>query len=110
MTSNVVSRVTPDLMSEISDVRQIQSRTEPRLGLVMEVESERNSNSDVSYAVAGTRAVSLHTDKMLGYQFPVLPSHVIKTFMTNSGFTINGTGSAATRPDYSKTNMESRFK
>ena len=102
MTSNVVSRVTPDLMSEISDVRQIQSRTEPRLGLIMEVESERNSNLDVNYAVAGTRAVSLHTDKMLGYQFPVLPSHVVKTFMTNSGFTVNGTGSAATRPDYSK--------
>jgi len=102
IASNAISRVTPDLMAEISDTRQIQSRTEPRLGLVMEVESERKENKNVDYAVVGTRAVSLHTDKMLGYQFPVLPSHVINTYFANSGFTTNGTGSTSTKPDFSK--------
>jgi hypothetical protein len=102
IASNAISRVTPDLMSEITDVRQIQSRTEPRLGLVMEVESERNENKNVDYAVVGTRAVSLHTDKILGYSFPVLPSHVVNTFYANSGFTVNGVGSASTKPDFSK--------
>ena len=101
IASNAISRVTPDLVSEITDVRQIQSRTEPRLGLVMEVESERNENKNVDYAVVGTRAVSLHTDKILGYQFPVLPSHVVKTHYANSGFTVNGVGSPSTLPDYS---------
>jgi len=102
ITGNAISRITPDLMTEISDVRQIQSRTEPRLGLVMEVESERNSNDNVDYSVVGTRAVSLHTDKMLGYQFPVLPSHMINTHYANQGFTVNGVGSASTLPDYTK--------
>lgn len=102
ISSNAISRITPDLMTEISDVRQIQSRTEPRLGLVMEVESERKSNNSVDYSVVGTRAVSLHTDKMLGYQFPVLPSHMINTHYANQGFTVNGVGSASTLPDFNK--------
>ena len=103
MTGNVVSRVTPDISTEVQDVRQIQSRTEPRLGLVMEVESERKSNNNVDYSVVGTRAVSLHTDKMLGYQFPVLPSHVINTHFGTNGFTNTPSSPAtSTLPDFSK--------
>jgi len=90
----------PDVLNEISDTRQVQARTEPRLGLIMEVESERNKNEDVSYAVTGTRALSLHTDLMLGRQFPVLPSHTIKTFLANNGFSVDGTGSTSAAPDF----------
>lgn len=97
---STVDDVRPDLVNEISETRQIQSRSEPRLGLIMEVESERNDNKDVNYSITGTRALSLHTDLMLGHHFPVLPSHVVKTKMANIGFSKNGTGSAATVPDY----------
>lgn len=92
----------PMLVNEISDVRQIQSDTQPRLGLIMEVESERNENKSVDYAVIGTRSASLHTDLMLGYQFPVLPSHTTKTYWATSGFSTDGTGSTSTKPDFTK--------
>lgn len=95
-----IDEVRPDVINEISDVRQIQSRTEPRLGLIMEVESERNTNQDVNYAVVGTKATSLHTDLGLGKHFPVLPSHTTKTHMPNHEFTTDGTGEASTLPDY----------
>ena len=99
--SKRINDILPDVLNEISDTRQIQARTEPRLGLIMEVESERNSNKDVDYAVTGTRSTSLHTDLMLGHHFPVLPSHTVKTHLPNNGFTVNGTGSTSVAPDYS---------
>lgn len=95
-----ITETRPDVVNEITDTRQIQARTEPRIGLIMEVESERNENKDVNYAVTGTRALSLHTDLMLGHHFPVLPSHTTKTLLANNGFTTDGTGSASTAPDY----------
>jgi hypothetical protein len=94
--------VKPMVINEITDIRQIQSDTQPRLGLIMEVESERNDNKSVDYAVVGTRSASLHTDLMLGYQFPVLPSHTTKTYWATSGFSTDGTGSASTKPDFTK--------
>ncbi len=100
VSSLTVDDARPDLVNEISETRQIQSRSEPRLGLIMEVESERNDNKDVNYSITGTRALSLHTDLMLGHHFPVLPSHVVKSKMANIGFSKDGTGSAATVPDY----------
>jgi len=99
-SSLTITETTPLLTSEISDIRQIQSRTEPRLGLVMEVESERLENKNVEYAVAGTRSVSLHSDLMLGYHFPVLPSHQTKAQLQLEGFTVNGSGSATVAKDF----------
>ena len=99
--TSTINDVRPDLISEITETRQIQSRTEPRLGLIMEVESERNDNKDVNYSVSGTRALSLHTDLMLGHHFPVMPSHVVKAHMAKNGFSKDGTGSTSTVPDYS---------
>lgn len=99
-SSLTVQETTPLLTSEISDIRQIQSRTEPRLGLVMEVESERLENKNVEYAIVGTRSVSLHSDLMLGYQFPVLPSHQTKAQLQLEGFTVNGSGSATVAKDF----------
>jgi hypothetical protein len=97
-----ITETRPDMINEITDVRQIQARTEPRLGLIMEVESERNENKDTNYAIVGTRAMSLHTDLMLGHHFPVLPSHTTKTLLANEGFTTDGTGSASTAPDFTE--------
>lgn len=98
--SSTITEAKPDMISEITDTRQIQAHTQPRLGLIMEVESERKENKNVDYAVTGTRAISLHTDLMLGRQFPVLPSHSINTYWATSGFSVDGVGSASTKPDF----------
>jgi len=99
-SSLTVNEAMPLLTSEISDIRQIQSRAEPRLGLVMEVESERIENKKVQYGVVGTRSVSLHSDLMLGYHFPVLPSHQIKSQLQLEGFTVDGAGTATAEKDF----------
>ena len=96
----IITEAKPLLTSEITDVRQIQSRTEPRLGLVMEVESERLTGEIVDYSVVGTRAHSLHSDLNMGYQFPVLPSHQTKTLLPLEGFTVDGAGTATTERDF----------
>ena len=95
-----ITEAKPMTTADIADVRQVQARTEPRMGLVMEVQSERNENKKIEYGVIGTRAIPLHTDLELGYQFPVLPSHQSKALLQLQGFSVNGTGSASTEPDW----------
>ena len=64
----------PIPLSEIADHRQIQSRGEPRLGMVIETENERNAAKRVDYQVTGTKSISLHSDLAIGQMFPVLPA------------------------------------
>jgi len=64
----------PIPLSEIADHRQIQSRGEPRLGMVIETENERNAAKRTDYQVTGTKSVSLHSDLAIGQMFPVLPA------------------------------------
>lgn len=99
-SSFTITEAKPLTTADIADVRQVQARTEPRMGLVMEVESERNENKKIEYGVVGTRAISLHTDLELGYQFPVLPSHQSKALLPLNGFSVDGAGSASTEPDW----------
>ena len=95
-----ITEAKPLTTSDIADVRQVQARTEPRMGLVMEVESERNENKKIEYGIVGTRAISLHTDLELGYQFPILPSHQSKALLPLEGFSVDGVGSATTEHDW----------
>ena len=85
----------PIPLSEITDHRQIQSRGEPRMGLVMEVESERNESKRSEYQITGTKAISLHSDLAIGQQFPVLPAWGNKTSRRYAGMT-SGTRAAPT--------------
>tara|TARA_R110002126_G_scaffold56437_5_gene150776 strand:+ start:11458 stop:18990 length:7533 start_codon:yes stop_codon:yes gene_type:complete len=85
----------PIPLSEITDHRQIQSRGEPRMGLVMEVESERNESKRSEYQITGTKAISLHSDLAIGQQFPVLPAWGNKTSRRYVGMT-SGTRAAPT--------------
>ena len=77
-------------LSEISDHRQVQSRTEPRLGLIIDTENERLNNKTMEYQVIGTKAFSLNTDLGVGQHYPITPSWVSKTKLEKDGFTING--------------------
>jgi hypothetical protein len=92
--ANMPAEIKPSHISEIADQRQIQSNTQPRLGLVMEVENERKNNTDIDYSIVGTRSVSLHSDLAIGYARPVLPSNMINTHFTTHGMT---TRSSTTR-------------
>ena len=85
--ANMPAEIKPSHISEIADQRQIQSNTQPRLGLVMEVENERKNNTDIDYSIVGTRSVSLHSDLAIGYARPVLPSNMINTHFTTHGMT-----------------------
>ena len=84
-----IQTLTPNLLSEIADHRQVQSRTEPRPGLVIQTENERNTNKNTEYAVTSTKAVSLSSDLILGQHFPVLPSWSVKSYFTTHSMTIN---------------------
>ena len=80
---------------EISDTRQIQSNAQPRMGLVMQTETEKSTNKEVNYTVVGTRAASLHSDLILGYQFPVLPSFMSHAKFSHINRTIDGIGTGS---------------
>jgi hypothetical protein len=88
-TSSDIDTLTPIPLSEISDHRNVQSRTEPRLGLVIETENMRANNQDIRYSVIGTKAYSLNSDLGIGQQFPVLPSWMINSRFEEEGMTIN---------------------
>jgi len=88
-TNSTINSLTPIPLSEVADHRNVQGRSEPRLGLVIETESERNSNANVEYAVVGTKAYSLNSDLGIGQQFPVTPSWTINTRFTTKGMTLD---------------------
>jgi len=77
---------------ELADVRQIQSDAQPRLGIVMQTENEKKENKEINYTVVGTRAASLHSDLILGYQFPVLPSYMAHAKFPEINRTTDGVG------------------
>ena len=89
-SNNATKTVKAIPLSEIADHRQVQSRTEPRLGLIIDTENERNSNKSVEYQVIGTKATSLNTDLSVGQHFPITPSWVNKTKLEKDGFTLDG--------------------
>ena len=96
-SNNATKTVKAIPLSEISDHRQVQSRTEPRLGLIIDTENERNSNKTVEYQVMGTKATSLNADLSVGQHFPITPSWVSKTKLEKDGFTLDGgVGSSVT--------------
>ena len=84
-----INSLTPTPLSEIADHRQVQSRTEPRLGFVIQTENERNTNKNTAYAVTTTKAASLNTDLILGQQFPILPSWSVNARFTTHAMTID---------------------
>ena len=88
-SSATINSLTPIPLSEISDHRQVQARTEPRLGFVIQTESERQTNKNVQYSILSTKATSLHSDLIVGQQFPVMPSWLVNTKFTTHGMTLN---------------------
>lgn len=84
-----INSLTPIPLSEISDHRQVQARTEPRLGFVIETESERIDNKSIQYSVLSTKAASLHSDLIVGQHFPVLPSWSVNTRFTTENMTLD---------------------
>ena len=88
--------VMPIPLSEITDHRQVQSDLSPRLGMVVETNSERATGKNEDYVVTSTKAVSLHSDLAIGQQFPVMPSWVQQTKWTKYG---KGATTAAANPD-----------
>ena len=84
-----ITSLTPIPLSEISDHRQIQSRTEPRLGFVIQTESERQTNKNIQYSILSTKAASLHSDLIVGQHFPVMPSWSVNTKFTTHNMTVN---------------------
>ena len=89
-SSNATKTVKAIPLSEIADHRQVQSRTEPRLGLIIDTENERNLNKTVEYQIMGTKATSLNTDLSVGQHFPITPSWVVKTKLEKDAFTLDG--------------------
>ena len=89
-SSGTVQSVAPIPLSEISEQRHLQSKGQPRLGLVMEVESERKDAKNTEYQVLSTKAVSLNTDLGIGQIYPVLPSWSMNTQFTTKAFTTTG--------------------
>ena len=88
-TNATINSLTPIPLSEISDHRQVQARTEPRLGFVIETESERIDNKSIQYSVLSTKAASLHSDLIVGQHFPVLPSWSVNTRFTTENMTLD---------------------
>ncbi len=86
----------PIPLSEIADHRQVQSDLSPRLGMVVETESERTTGKNEEYIVTSTKAVSLHSDLAVGQQFPLTPSWVQQTKWTKYA---QGGETAAIGPD-----------
>jgi len=84
-----INSLTPIPLSEISDHRQIQSRTEPRLGFVIQTESERQDNKNVQYSIISTKAASLNSDLIIGQHFPVMPSWSVNAKFTTHGMTLD---------------------
>ena len=89
-SNNATKTVKAIPLSEISDHRQVQSRTEPRIGLIIDTVNERINNKSVEYQVIGTKAISLNSDLGIGQHFPITPSWVSKTKLEKDGFTIDG--------------------
>lgn len=88
--------IMPIPLSEIADHRQVQSDLSPRLGMVVETESERSTGKNEEYIVTSTKAVSLHSDLAVGQQFPLTPSWVQRTKWTKFA---QGGQTAAAGPD-----------
>jgi len=84
-TTQAERGVTPIPLSEIADHRQVQSDMSPRLGVI----TETHSNKQTDYIVTSTKAVSLHSDLAVGQQFPVMPSWVVDTQRTKAGYSQN---------------------
>lgn len=96
-SSNATKTVKAIPLSEVSEHRQVQSRTEPRLGLIINTENERINNQTMEYQVIGTKAASLNSDLAVGQHYPITPSWVNKTKLEKDGFTLDGgTGSTVT--------------
>jgi len=91
--------VMPIPLSEITDHRQIQSDLTPRLGLVVETNSERNNAKQTDYMITSTKAVSLHSDLAIGQQFPILPSWVQDTKWTKYAESFGAGSISPTNPD-----------
>lgn len=93
-SGGTVQSVAPIPLSEISEQRHLQSKGQPRLGVVMEVESERKDAKNTEYQVLSTKAVSLNADLGIGQIYPVLPSWSMNTQFTTKAFTTTS-GSAS---------------
>ena len=88
-TNATIDSLTPIPLAEVSDHRQVQSRTEPRLGFVIQTEGERLENKTTRYSVLSTKAASLNSDLIVGQHFPVMPSWSVNTKFTTHNMTIN---------------------
>ena len=96
-SNNATKTVKAIPLSEVSDHRQVQSRTEPRLGLIIDTENERINNKTLEYLVIGTKAASLNSDLNVGQHYPLTPSWVTKTKLEKDGMTLTGSaGSTVT--------------
>ncbi len=96
-SSNATKTTKAIPLSEVADHRQVQSRTEPRLGLIIDTENERLNNRTSEYQVVGTKAASLNSDLNVGQHYPITPSWAVKTKLEKDGMTLTGSvGSTVT--------------
>ena len=70
------NKILPTPLAEIADHRQVISRVEPRMGLIIRTTREEETQKNTDYLVTSTKAVSLHSDLIIGQQFPVTPSYL----------------------------------
>lgn len=93
------TKAAPTPLAEVAETRQVQSRAEPRLGMVIETENERRTNAPRTYGVVSTSATSLHSDLGIGRLFPIQPSWTTNAQFTTRGFTTSAGSSAHTIAD-----------
>tara|TARA_R100001463_G_scaffold60832_6_gene113474 strand:- start:638 stop:3784 length:3147 start_codon:yes stop_codon:yes gene_type:complete len=87
--SNIsANKILPTPLAEIADHRQVISRVEPRMGLIIRTTREEETEKNTDYLVTSTKAVSLHSDLIVGQQFPITPSYLNRTYTTTSKHTL----------------------
>jgi len=70
--------ILPTPLAEIADHRQVSSRSEPRMGLIITTTKEETIEKNSNYLITSTKAASLHSDLMVGQQYPITPSYMNK--------------------------------
>jgi hypothetical protein len=74
--SSLTGDILPTPLAEIAEHRQVSSRSEPRMGLIVRTTRDESIERNSDYLITSTKAASLHSDLIVGQQFPITPSHM----------------------------------
>ncbi len=74
--SDLAGEILPTPLAEISEHRQVSSKSQPRMGLIMRTTREEKVERNSDYLITSTKAASLHSDMIIGQQYPVTPSYI----------------------------------